>query len=570
MAETTLREKIVVDGTEQAAAKLNIMAATAGRVANAFHGLREAAGVVGGIAGVWQIAEGVRDVDRLYESVRRVSDMTEMSASQAHVMFRQFARGGIEIEAAERIMTSMTRSAEKMSDGFGGVGVQAMMVKQLMTSIGASVKAGPEERLLAMSKAAQAGKLNVDQLIRAFMIPRSQAATMMSMLKQGPAQLKEIQAETLKSGALIDEQALASYRQMVDNRRALKESWLDIVGVFYKSLLPGVTAILKGMRKLFEDVAPIAATIGKGLATHMELVVKLTKTYLALLLASKAINLFAGAENQMGVLGRGKQLATGAFGFLGKRAAAAGSMDYFAAREAAAAPSMFGSILSRVGGGAAKAAAPGIGMFESVGGPLIRIIGSVAGKLGFIGAIISVVVVAFEMLKNNTWGIASAFKKVFSGVWSAFSSALTSIVQVLGVLWAAIKPLVMIVAGALLLGLLGLAKVVEFVGIILKGIMDGLVAIVNAIIWLLNKIPGISIDMIGAAADAQKAAQNNAAENKAGAGTYQDFRGSKFEISNNFPTGIDGGRVAVAFGDELAKLGERRLDSGLRPLFSYR
>ena len=573
MAETTLREKIVVDGAEAATAKLNVMAVAAGRVAGAFSGLGAAAGALGGIAGIWQVAEAIRDVDHLYAAVNRVVNMTGMAADHAHAMFDMFELSGVEMESAERIMTSMTRSAEKMSDGFGGVGAQAQMIQGLMRSVGVSIKAGPEERLFAMSKAAQAGKLNIDELIRAFMIPRSQASAMMSMLKAGPDHLKGIQAETLKGADVIDDRALQSYRTMLQARRELKDAWGDLVGVFYKNLLPAVTSILHGIKKGFDDVMPIADKIGKVLSKHMDLVVKLTKTYLELLIAAKAINLFSGAENQMGVLGRGKQLATGAFGLLGKHATAAGSIDYFAAREAAAAPSMFsglGGLLSRVGIGGARAAGSGIGMFESVGGPLIRIIGTVAGRLGIIGAIITVCVVAFEMLKNNTWGIASAFKKVLSGVWSAFSSALTSIVQVLGVLWAAIKPIVMIVAGALLIGLLGLAKVVEFVGIILKGIMDGLVAIVNAIIWLLNKIPGVSIDMIGAAADAQKAAESKSAENKAGAGTYQDFRGSKFEISNNFPTGIDGGRVAVAFGDELAKLGERRLDSGLRPLFSYR
>lgn len=570
MAETTLREKIVVDGTEQAAAKLNVMAAAAGRVAHAFHGITEVAGMLGGVAGLWQVAEGVRDVDKLYQAVLRVTDMTGMAAANAHGLFDMFELSGVEMESAERIITSMTRSAAKLNDGFGGVGMQAQMVNGLMQRIGVSIKAGPEDRLLAMSKAAQAGRLDVNQLIQAFAVPRSQASAMMSMLKQGPERLRQIQKETMSGADVIDDRTLQSYRTMLQSRRELKDAWGDLIGVFYKSLIPGVTALLQSVKKIFDDISPIAATIGRGLSAHMDTVVRLTKTYLTLLLAAKAINLFAGAENQMGVFGRGKQLATSAFGFLGKRAATAGSIDYFAARDAAARPSALGGLLSRVGIGGAKAAGPGIGMFESVGGPLTRIIGSVAGKLGIIGAIISVVVVAFEMLKNNTWGIASAFKKVLGGVWSAFGSALTSVVQVLGVLWAVIKPIVMIVAGALLLGLLGLAKVVEFVGIILKGIMDGLVAIVNAIIWLLNKIPGVSIDLIGAAADAKKLAENKSAENKAGAGTYQDFRGSKFEISNNFPTGIDGGRVAVAFGDELAKLGERRLDSGLRPVFSYR
>lgn len=548
MAETTLREKIVVDGAETAVAKLNLMATAAGRVAHAFSGITEVASALGGIAGIWQIGEAVRDVDHLYAAVSRVVNMTGMAADHAHAMFDMFELSGVEMETAERVMTSMTRSAEKMQDGFGGIGMQAQMVSRLMRSMGVSIKAGPEERLLAMSKAAQEGKLNIDELTRVFMLPRGSASQMMSMLKAGPDHLRSIQQDTLKGADVIDDRALESYRLMLASRRELKDAWGDLIGIFYKYLLPGVTKILQQIKKGFDDITPVAALIGKTLSGHMDIVVRLAKTYLALLLAAKAVNMFSGPEGKLGVMGRGKQIYGMAMGFMEKRSGAAGAMDYFSA----------------------KAASPGIGMFSSVGGPLMRIIGSVAGRLGIIGAIISVVVVAFEMLKNNTLGIATAFKKVLAGVWSTFSGALSKIVQVLGMLWSAIKPLVMIVAGALLFGLLGLAKVVEFVGMILEGIVDGLVAVVNAVIWLLNKIPGVSIDMIGAKEKADAAASSKAADNKAGASTYQDFRGSKFEINNNFPPGIDGGRVAVAFGDELAALGERRLDSGLRPLYSIR
>jgi hypothetical protein len=570
MGDTVLREKIQIDGVDQAVSRMNVLTGAIGRVANAFSGLTAAAGALGGIVGVWQIAESVREVDRLYEAVNRVTSMTEMTAANAHAMFKQFAMGGIELEAAERIMTSMTRSAEKMSDGFGGVGVQAMMVKQLMASIGASVKAGPEERLIAMSKAAKAGKLNIDELIRAFMIPRSQAARMMEMLKQGPDRMKEIAAQTLKSGALIDDQALASYRQMLQNRRELREAWQDIVGVLYKSLLPAVTAILHGIKRGFDAITPVADTIGRVLKTHMEAVVKQTKTYLELMLAAKVANLVTGT--QMGILGRGRQVVGGAIGFLNKGRAAGAAADYFEA----------------------KAMSPGVGMFEKAGaGPLTVLFGALgrigpfltglvssAGALlpalagllpilGVLAAVVAIVVVAIEMLKNNTWGLATMFKKTLGSTLSALGSAFHSIVEVLGLLWSAIKPLVMLVAGALLLQLWWFAKTIELIAHVIKWAVDMIVAVINAVLWLLNKIPGVNIKLLG---EAQKSAEDKAdvGGNKAGATTYQDFRGSKFEITNNFPTGIDGGRVAVAFGDDLARLGERRLDSGLRPLYSYR
>ena len=50
-------------------------------------------------------------------------------------------------------------------------------------------------------------------------------------------------------------------------------------------------------------------------------------------------------------------------------------------------------------------------------------------------------------------------------------------------------------------------------------------------------------------------------------GTVQDFRYSRFDISQAFEKGFDPDRIAVAFADDLGKVGEQRLQSGLEPGF---
>ena len=47
-----------------------------------------------------------------------------------------------------------------------------------------------------------------------------------------------------------------------------------------------------------------------------------------------------------------------------------------------------------------------------------------------------------------------------------------------------------------------------------------------------------------------------------------DFRGSRFDIQQNFAEGFDPDRIAVAFTNDLGGLGERRLSSGLAPAFA--
>lgn len=49
-----------------------------------------------------------------------------------------------------------------------------------------------------------------------------------------------------------------------------------------------------------------------------------------------------------------------------------------------------------------------------------------------------------------------------------------------------------------------------------------------------------------------------------------DFRGSRFDIRQNFAEGFDPDRIAVAFASDLARLGEYRAQSSFDPLFSTR
>lgn len=565
--ENELREKIVVEGAEAAAAKLGNLATVAGRVASAFHGLGEVAAVAGGIAGAWQIAEGVRDVDRLYQAVLRVKDMTGMAADHAHAMFDMFELSGIEMEVGERIITSMTRQGQKLEDGLAGAGAGASRLTQMMASMGIKTKDGPEDRILAMSKAAQQGKLDIAELIMAFNIPRSQASAMMSMLKQGPERLKAIQQDTMKGADSIDDRTLESYRTMLQVRRELKDAWGDLIGTFYKGLIPAITEALKAIKRGFEDIQPIATAIGKFLSDHMTAVVAMTKTYLALLVASKAINMFAGEK--MGVFGRGKQVVSGALGFFEKNRAAAGAMDFFEAR----------------------AANPGLGMFEKVGGGMFGSIGKLAAGIGpaFLGlgnaitgflpaliaagpvlllliAVVGAVVAAIRIVQTNFFGLGDRLKEVFGPLFDHLSNIGSKLVEAFGKLWNALKPLFAALGVVLVSQLMIFAWWLGKLAWLIEKTID--VAMHTPGMMLLSKFGDLFADKDDAADAVKDGARGTGAIPKGG--TYQDFRGSKFEIMNNFPPGIDGGRVAVAFGDEMAKLGERRLDSGVRPLFSYR
>lgn len=534
MADTELNEKIKVEGVEQAESKLNRLWQATARVAAGFGGITT---MVSGLFGVWKVTEAVHDLDEMYGAINRVRAMTGVTADKAYGLFKAFELSGVQIEGAERVMISMARLSGKLGEGVAESAEQAQHLQMIMKKVGVGVKSGPTDRLLEMSAAVKKGKLDVNDMMLAFSLPKSQAGRMMAMLQQGPERLKDIMKEAMGSSAVIDDAALASYAKMIQARRELADAWKDVVGVLYKSVMPALTVILHGVKGAFEEIQPIVDRIGATLTKHMEVIVKLAKTYAVLMLANKGIGMATGTT--MGVGARGKSLFSGAMGRMTSKAAAAGGADYFAA----------------------KAASPGIGMFASSGGPLVSMMSSVAGKLGIIGAVVAVVIAAFHLLANNVWGIRDRLAATFGSIFGHLKEIFGKLVSVLAGLWKAVEPLVGIFGGVLLFALDAFATMLD-------GILRGIIAIINGVIWLLNKIPMVDIDKIDM--DKLKDEDKKTPDSTEKSQVYQDFRGSKFEISNNFPQNVDGARVAVSFGDQLAKMGERRIDAGVRPLYSYR
>lgn len=547
--ETELKEHISLDGAEAAESKLHRLAGVAGRVAHAFEGITEIAGALGGVAGAWKIAEGIHETDRLYAAVSRIAAVNRIATAEAHGLFDVFEMAGVDMESAESVMTSMARMAGKIGGSIAVSGEEAKRLRDMMNGLGVDAKSGIVEQMMQMSKAAQKGKIGLQDLTSVFGVGRSQAANMMILLQQGPEKIRDIMEETKKSAGVIDDVAMQHFQELQQTRRELGQAWSGIMAVLYKSLAPAVTQILKSIKSTFEDIAPIAEKLGKFLADHMTTVVALTKTWLALVATNKVMNLFGGeggAKSLLGGEGRLKQLFELGTGFLGKtKFAKAGAMDFFEAR----------------------AAFPGAGMFGNAGGFLGRILGSSIGRLGVLGLAIMVIVKAIQMIVSNTDGIRDRFMKLLKSLWESIS-------KIYEVLKPVIELVGKIVGGAIYVAAKALLAVMEYT-------LTVVAAVAKVLAWIIDKANQAGL-LFGAASiffkkhntenEAKKAVDDATRGTGAGKGATinQDFRNSKFEITNNFPEGIDGGRVAVAFGDELAALGERRLDSGLRPLYSYR
>lgn len=69
---------------------------------------------------------------------------------------------------------------------------------------------------------------------------------------------------------------------------------------------------------------------------------------------------------------------------------------------------------------------------------------------------------------------------------------------------------------------------------------------------------------------AAAAARRDTPGARGGARTVQDFRFSRFDITQRFAEGFDPDRIAVAFADDLGDIGQQRLQSGFEPIFGVR
>lgn len=84
----------------------------------------------------------------------------------------------------------------------------------------------------------------------------------------------------------------------------------------------------------------------------------------------------------------------------------------------------------------------------------------------------------------------------------------------------------------------------------------------------LHSLAEATTENTAATTTATRTANRPTPTQRGGSRTHNDFRNSRFDITQRFAEGFDPDRVAVAFTDQLEAAATQRLDSGLNPLFS--
>lgn len=576
-------EFVVKDGASAVLAKIH------GAAERLNHSVGHIVGLlvgVSGLAGAFQLHETVTELNETFRAVNRIRTMTGVTANTAHGLQTAFKLSGIAAEEAERTIMMLTRKAQMMDD-VGGAGMAKFNAR--MKKMGVNIKEDVVGQLEAMAIAAQKGKLDLGDLTKLFGVRGEAAVKFLGMLQKGPEYIKKIMEETEKSG--INAVDVANFNRLQAAKRQLSHAFEEMVLQIYKHVLPGVTAVVNQVRKGVEAWGPAVEHWGERIRENMHYAVSAAKVFAGYMAAARVAGYFGTTP-----IGAVK----GAVRTAGSLAAGAGRMLIGGVGERARVMGMTGGLYAGMvtrGSGAAVGAGSMLG--GGLGG-LIQLLLNV-GKLSVIGLVIVGAIAAIKALISNVHGVRDRLVASFG-----------RLAEAAGHLRDKLMPAIM--------------KVADAFAWAADKIMTAVTWLLDKMSWLIGKIPGGGEQerpfaaAVAALTDAharmahggnrvsdweardiaalrvadelttaliakhralpkqmeelgnlQQRAKDLVADVRGLKPEFkQDFRGSKFDITQQFAEGFEPDRVATVFAAGVAAIGERALQSGLGPTFAVR
>lgn len=515
---------------------------------------RSLLGIVGISGGLFAIGESVREVGRLYDGVQRVSAAAEVSSSEADALLSTFQRFGVPLESAERDIIRMTAKGQLMEEHMTGMVGQAKSAMLVFARIGVAAGAGPAKTMEAMARAAQRGKLTLQEVREIMQVRPDEAAKLMTLFKQGPEKLRESMNEVRNSAGVIDDHAMETWRKMKQAVATFKDAVLHLLNVFIKQIIPVIQPFMDTLSERVKSWEPyvkaFAEVLGKGLvfaANHARMI-------LLYMTATKLVAMATGKS----IAGWGQTGASSLFKAVTTPAATARFVENAA-----------GDLVPAAGGGAIAAE----------GGAGLAVLAPVLIALSAAAVLAAG---AFYGVKENLEGVGDYFYSMVEEIRAEFGIIGDSLAGVFGESSAFQMSLDILhysakqIAGKLDLAMALFSEVLVLVitvGKHIKAVWDGLHGNLTD-----------NLDITKAYADAQSDVYVRMSANKKldrdqalrktddtrqGPGNV-NFTNPVFHIEQKFAEGYDPDRIVMAFKSELAVLGERSRQSGLAPINSPR
>ena len=526
-----------------------------------FNSLSNTVAGFGGLAavgiGAFSFAEVLSNTQKYIGSVKRVHELTGMSAESADGLLDAMKKYGIEAQGAEGILMRLSRHGAQMEMGMAGAARGAGFMGREMRALGVDITHGPQRALETMAVGVKSGRVDAAKLGMAFRIPQGEALKMMHLLEKGPEGVKEAISELAKSGTALTQANLDVYAK-IDGAKHRISSGFERMGIIVaKEVLPVIAKLLESVEKELPHWIDMAKDFGHWLNVHLEsgleTVVKIGKV----LIANAAL-----------------QKITGGMGVAGGRGVGVMDLPGIAKR------TFFAPTGGAAEGGIHAALGSGLGM--ATAGIL---------KMAGAGGVLAVIGTSVYRILTNADGIADHLSDMFSALSYRISIATGGLSDFSkkddesGFAWF-IHNLPDLVST-------GLAQVATYFTSFFDALGDTLryslsmkgakeqalhpfTAMPEHFMEVFNRRIAQAEQSANASFDARLKAKSEEGAKKFAkpetpverGGTHYDFRGSTFRIEQSFAEGFEPDRVAVAFTEGLAKLGEKRLQSNFQPLYS--
>ncbi len=540
-------------------------AGMAGNLANRFDGITEAVhrwgSMMVGFSGVYTLTQAARGAAEYVDQIDRVRQLTGLSAKNITGM--AYAMELNEIEGSD-IETTLTKIGKKSYDALTKNKALAASAKKW----GVDLKNGPEKTMISIADAVEKGRIKATQVSKLTGLSGTALSNAMGMFNSGGKALNETFEEGRRLNGGITDDALDSFAAYDEATKKFKQAWRGAVASVVVQFLPAMEKLQVKLREVADRYGPKIKNWAQYLVEHLPEIVKAAKMFAGYMAASSLTQKFTGNGLLTSLVGNKD--------FKGLMSRGADYLKKYAPKV----------------GGTWQAAGGASGFSYLPGG--IKMLKMGVGRMAAAAVIVAVVANAVRMLANNTYGFRDKFAALFKSIGASLLK-----------LWSTIQPLITIIGklGGMLLNIASAALLESLREAVWW--FDKLLIVFNwmadKIKWIINLLPTGAIDieaikrrgspayasqqdrLAGAAMGqnvvdmlAARYADSLRARTKKGDGQqnpdapYMDFRNSRFDITQKFSDGFDPDRIAVAFANDIAKLGENKLQSGFSPLFAVR
>lgn len=571
-----------------------------------YNGLRDVAGIAGIAGGALSLKAAWDSTEKYVKSLKEVRELTGASAQETDYLFSAARRAGVEYKTMEQTMFGLSRKGAMLEQTMAlsnGKHVPGMQKK--FQRLGVSMDKGPVAAISAMSKAVKSGKLDASELMSTFRIPAGSVNDFKGFLETlDNSALAKMQNGKSKFSGLVQNSDVDNFDKMEQAQHRMADAWNRIKVMVMTKFIPVVADMADGFAKTLESVLPTVDRIAGAIRAHMDQIKFAAKAFVAVMTGRKMLEMLEKLSQSklIAKLGAPVQGVMGKLGGGGQDAGLAGSVKQLM---------MAGPLLAVIAAAVWLLYQGWKAIDDNVAGLRVRFLFLFDTIRGRFDAIV-------ERINDSFKRVMAIFGEQTSGIGETIGKGLLKILEYIDGLIAGTSALVtatnMWLAQAMDFGFDFLENWQNWVFSPLMKMVGDLADVIRKVrtgdvLHVMDSIQNMGVNLAQAAlgmgmginkitaknksfgvlfnealvaqdSDARKRAVVYGDERKKAAGrdtpdarppaNNYDFRGSRFDITQQFAEGFDPDRIAVAFANDLSSLGEMRTQSGLANAFATR